>query len=153
MNDRLILTRGHKAWLYGAYGLLTLSGVLWLVFHFFLRGKGEFGDAPHPWQPTALQVHGFAAMATLVMLGTLLPGHVRRGWRANKSLRTGVSLLAFNGILALTGYGLYYAGGEKLREWTSLVHWVLGLAAPVTMALHVWIGHRARRRPAPLIRH
>ena len=54
-------------------------------------------------------------------------------------------LLTAFGILTLTGYGLYYAGGEKLRAWTSLIHLWLGLALPIIIALHVWLGHRSRR--------
>jgi hypothetical protein len=41
--------------------------------------------------------------------------------RANGS----IFLSAF-AVLTITGYGLYYAGGERLRAWTSWIHLAVG---------------------------
>ena len=48
------------------------------------------------------------------------------------------------GILTITGYGLYYAGGERLRAWTSWIHLAVGLALPLLLILHIWLGKRTR---------
>jgi hypothetical protein len=44
----------------------------------------------------------------------------------------------------VTGYGLYYAGGESLRAWTSWIHLAVGLALPLLLILHIWLGKRTR---------
>ena len=44
-------------------------------------------------------------------------------------------------VLTATGYLLYYAGNQQLRESASAIHWILGLGSP---AIFLW--HRAGRR-------
>lgn len=92
----------------------------------------------------AMKVHGAGAMAILVLVGMLLTGHVRIAWRARRNRSSGSLFLAAFGILAVTGYGLYYAGGEQLRAWTSWIHLAVGLALPFLLILHIWLGKRTR---------
>jgi len=47
--------------------------------------------------------------------------------------------------LTVTGYGLYYAGGEMLRAWTSWIHLGIGLALPILLLVHIFLGRRTRR--------
>ena len=65
----------------------------------------------------------------------------RVGIVANGSLFLG----AF-GILTVTGYGLYYAGGESLRAWTSWIHLAVGLALPLLLIASTFLarGHALR---------
>jgi len=87
-----------------------------------------------------LRVHGAAAMVFLVMLGSLLRGHVRGGWKLHRNRFTGAVLIAFNAALVLTGYGLYYFAGEELRPQLSRLHWLAGVATPVIILWHIWRG-------------
>ena len=91
-----------------------------------------------------MKIHGAAAMAILVLVGMLLTGHVRFAWRARRNRCNGSLFLGAFGILTLTGYGLYYAGGESLRAWTSWIHLAVGLALPLLLILHIWLGKRTR---------
>ena len=91
-----------------------------------------------------MKTHGAAAMAILVLVGMLLTGHVRFAWRARRNRGNGALFLGTFGILTVTGYGLYYAGGERLRAWTSWIHLALGLALPLLLILHIWLGKRTR---------
>ena len=68
-----------------------------------------------------MKIHGAASMAILVLVGMLLTGHVRFAWRARRNRGNGSLFLGAFGILTITGYGLYYAGGESLRAWTSWI--------------------------------
>jgi hypothetical protein len=34
--------------------------------------------------------------------------------------------------------------GEKLRAWTSWIHLAVGLALPLLLILHIWLGKRTR---------
>ena len=96
-----------------------------------------------------MRIHGAAAMAILVLVGMLLAGHVRFAWRARRNRGNGSLFLGCFGILTVTGYGLYYAGGESLRAWTSWIHLAVGLALPLLLVLHIWLGKRTRPAAQP----
>jgi hypothetical protein len=131
------LSRHHRQWIYAIGGSLVGSGVAWLVAHYLLADASPFGETHHPSEPWWLRLHGAAVMAFLVVLGTILPGHVTRAWSLRKSraqsvrrnVVTGILMLSLVAALALTGYALYYSGSEELRPYISTGHWVLGLAA------------------------
>lgn len=134
----------HQAWIYSAFGLLFVSGAVWLVFHYFVKIEGEFGPQVHPLEPWSLKIHGAAVMVFMFVLGTLLLSHMDKAWRLRRNLITGIAFVVMNAALIVTGYMLYYFGGETARPIISLVHWILGLAAPVLVALHVWRGRISR---------
>jgi hypothetical protein len=46
--------------------------------------------------------------------------------------------------LSITGYGLYYAGGEMLHGWTSWIHLAVGLALPILLLIQIFLGMRTR---------
>jgi hypothetical protein len=141
------LTDRHKRWVYWSSGLLFISGLFWLAFHYFVRVRGQFGETPHPLEPWWLRVHGGAAMLFLVVVGSLLPIHVRRGWHQRKNLRLGIVILSTALLLTCSGYALYYFGGEETRPFISAFHWIIGLAAPVLLTWHIVAG-RALYAPA-----
>jgi hypothetical protein len=85
-------------------------------------------------------------MLFLVLLGTLLPGHVHQAWRARRNRLSGGGMLAGAALLIVSGYGLYYLGGESARQVTSVVHWAAGLVLPVLLVAHVRAGRRVRVR-------
>lgn len=139
------LSRTHKLTLYATTLAVFGSGAAWTGLHWFARVEGEFGPELHPAEPWLLKAHGAAAMAILVVIGTLLPIHVKRSWLAGHNRSSGAGLLTFLAVLTLSGYGLYYLGDEKLRSLTSLTHIWLGLLLPAILAWHVFHGHRLRR--------
>lgn len=146
------LSRRHERWLYALGGLLLVSGLGWLIAHYFLATAGEFGETHHASEPWWLRIHGAAAMGFLVAFGTLLPVHIVRAWHLGKNRRTGVLMLIVIGLLGVTAYGLYYAGGDVLRTWLSAIHWITGFAATAGLIVHAWKGkhlrhHRVHRKP------
>ena len=146
------LSQRHRLYLYVIGGSLVASGVAWLIAHYLLANPSEFGESHHPSEPWWLRLHGAAVMAFLVLLGTILPGHVTRAWslRKNRALPvrknvvTGTLMLSLVAALALTGYGLYYCGDEDLRPYISTGHWLVGLTAAVSFYQH----HRGALRRA-----
>ena len=140
------LGQRHRRWFYGTFVLLFLSGAIWWALHAWGRIDGEFGPQEHPLTPWMLRLHGAAAMASLVLLGTLLPGHVEKSWRANRNRPNGGGLLVLCAALTVTGYGLYYLANESLRVFTSWSHSLLGLGFPLVIGWHIQRG-RASRRP------
>ena len=137
------LGRRHKIWLYSTLIVVFLTGVAWAGLHYFVRREGEFGPVIHPLEPWSLKLHGAAAMLILIVLGTLVPLHVRGAWLQKRNRVSGGGLFVFFGLLTLTGYGLYYFGGETLRAWTSWLHLGLGVLLPAVLVLHIWWGRRS----------
>ena len=120
-RSKLLLGPLQKRVLYWATVLLWLTGAGWLV---------------RP-APLWLKIHGAAAIAFLLVFGTLLDQHIPAGLRQEEERPSGVWLAILCGLLVLTGWGLYYFGNEALRQWTSRLHWAVGLVLPVLLFLHV----------------
>lgn len=126
---------------------LWASGALWLLLHHFARTQGPFGETIHPLEPVMLQLHGFFLIPALMAFGGIMFGHVGAVWRFRKNRGSGFVMLAAFALLAATGYALYYAGGDALRQAASLTHWICGLAAPAALLRHAFL-RGARARPA-----
>jgi len=142
---RIELSARHERWVLALAGVVFLSGLGWLVGHYLLATPDEFGVRSDPLGPWWLRLHGAAAMGFLVVLGTLLPVHVRRAWQFRLNRRSGATVLTLAGLLIASGYALYYVAGEDLRPALGVLHWVLGLAGLPVLALHVGLGRRAAR--------
>lgn len=128
-------------------GLLWLSGSLWILLRYFGQVQGEFGPEPNPWQTWLLRLHGLLLIPVLMGIGGLLVAHVPMGWHSKAQRSTGVALLAIFGLLTISGYMLYYVGVDDVRSWTSVTHWVIGLAVPGLFLWHYTHVKRSRRRP------
>jgi small-conductance mechanosensitive channel len=126
--------------LYGIFGVLFVSGVVWLLAD---RMKYNADADSDMWQQIAtflLSVHGGSAMVALMMLGALGPMHVQRAWRAKTNRMTGIASVALYGLLIVTAFGLYYLGSDAIRPWISYVHIAFGLAVPAVISAHVMVG-------------
>jgi hypothetical protein len=135
--------RPWQRWLlYSASAVLLLTGVCWALLHY---------GGVHPYLSEAglMKWHGAAAMALLVAIGSVLPAHVPTGWVAMRSRTSGTTMLAGCGLLAVTGYVLYYAGNETVREAASYVHLALGLVLPLVLGTHLQA--KSTRQPATLV--
>ena len=141
--DAIRLGRRHRAWTYTVCGLLFLSGAAWQILHWI----SESAPPQNNLGPWLMRLHGAAAMAALVILGTLIPLHLRRGWIARRNRVSGVAFTGACGVLVLTGYALYYAGSESLRNWSSFTHVAVGLAGPFALLWHIWLGRKSRDQP------
>jgi Prokaryotic cytochrome b561 len=128
----VLLGTWHKRTLYTATALLWLTGVLWL------------------WQPLVplwMKIHGAAAMGFLMVFGALLLRHVPLGWQQERQRPSGVWLIVLSAALIVTGWGLYYAVDRQVRDWTGKIHWIIGLAFPAIIALHIVLGRYSSERP------
>jgi hypothetical protein len=143
--DLIRLGPWHQGAVYGTTAALVVSGIIWLVLHYFFAASGEYGPQIHPLEPWMLRLHGAAAMAGLIVYGSLLPVHVRRAWSIRRNVVLGIGLGSVMLLLTITGYLLYYAGDENTRPFISAGHWIVGLAVPVLLVWHIVSG-RARAR-------
>ncbi len=141
------LPRWHEWSIYVGFGMLLLTGLAWLGFDRWIRIAGEFGPEHHPGQHLLLVVHGAAAYAFLIVVGALVPVHVKVGWSTARNRLTGLAIASLLGFLALTALGLYYIGGDVGREWSSLAHWIAGIVAAPALIIHVLRGLRGTTPP------
>lgn len=139
----------HRRALYAIFALLLISGLLWLGFHYFVSLKTDFGDTHHPLEAWWLKLHGLAAMLSLIVFGSLMPGHIRNAWQYRKNRGSGGTMVAVMTVLALTGYFLYYVGSEEIRQFTGIVHWAIGLALTPLLIMHIALGRRTRSQSSP----
>ena len=140
----LQLGRRHRRLLYAACLSLFISGTAWAWIQ-HLDEAGKAGDTLVKLKQPLIAVHGFSAMTFVLLLGTLLVGHVRRAWHAHKNRKNGAFFLIAISLLTLSGYALYYIGDEHWRGWTSNLHLWLGVTAPALLILHIRQGRRSMR--------
>ncbi len=138
----LQLSRLHRLTLYAACLTLFISGAAWAWIH-HLDESGRASDGWVELKQPLIAIHGFSAMAFVLLLGTLLMVHVRHAWHAHKNRKNGVFFLAVMGLLVLSGYALYYLADENRRARVSNFHLWLGVAAPALLILHIWLGLRS----------
>lgn len=149
--EAIRLPRPHRWLLYTGFLVLVLSGCAWLMVHYLLISQGPYGPAPHSLEPLWLKIHGAAAMAALVGLGSLTTGHIRRAWHVRRNRMSGGLLLGLFLGLTVTGYLLYYFGGESLRPAISFIHWVGGLVAVIGFAVHLILGRNSSRHSRDVV--
>ena len=141
MASALQLDRRFRWCLYAAVAILFATGAGWLVADQLKEApNGEFWQAA---TANLLMIHGAAAVIALLLLGGLFPSHIVRAWRGRLNRMSGSVMVFCNTVLIVTAFGLYYLGSETLRPLISDLHIVVGLALPLLLALHIWLGrHR-----------
>jgi hypothetical protein len=143
----LRLPRWHEWLIYAVTGLLVVTGVGWLLLDRFGKVNGEFGPEPSPTLPWLLLIHGAAAYGFAIAAAMLIPVHMRLGWNAGRNRRSGLLLVAISLFLILTGLALYYSTAEDFRSTSSLAHWLVGLAMPMLVLIHLIRGKKSRPGP------
>jgi hypothetical protein len=120
-----------------------LTGGLWLLFHHFLVKQGEFGPQNNWLEPWWLKFHGAFGFASIWLFGLLWAVHVTRAWPLARRRWSGGVMVGLMAWLILTGYLLYYIGNDEARSAVSILHWSIGLVAPIVF---VWHHRRLRNR-------
>jgi len=103
-------------------GMLTCSitGGLYLVGHQFHLNKALLGSH------TVLAWHGLAAIVATLAIGSVLPFHLKAGFKSKRKLISGISQIGCLSLLLITAALLYY-GSEGIRDLAITTHWVVGL--------------------------
>ena len=128
--------------LYAMTAVLFGSGAAWLA----TRCLESWAPGPQSWAAVSMRIHGAAAMAVLAIAGGAVALHVTSAWPEGKNRASGLALGTVLIVMTVTGYCLYYTGGESPRAFASLSHWILGLALPLFFAAHAWLGRKSGRR-------
>ena len=145
--DRVLLPRWQRWWVYATTGLLVASGLLWLALD-----VARADQSPSRFQVWSLRIHGVSAAAAAIAYGSLITAHIRIGWALDRNRILGAVNGAIVVALVATGSALYYAPSEEIRAVASIVHWVIGIAMPVALVVHIYRGRLVRRRGQALPR-
>ena len=137
------MSRGLRAAVLVAAGLLWLSGALWMLAHYLFPGHNEFGPLPNAYEAPLMRLHGLTAVVGVFLFGWLGASHVTARWSAWAGRPSGLWLLGCALVLVVSGYALYYTTGP-LHDVAALLHEWLGLAT-LGVALVHWLGVRAAR--------
>lgn len=138
--------RYFLALLWSGLILLIASGLVLSPGMFELRLQWEVPwSLPGGWRSVAAATHGLMAMLLLVIVGALLPLHVRSGLRFARNFASGIVLLTALATLAASGWAIYYTVNEDLSAFASMLHLGTGLAGVVPWCIHVIRGRRLRR--------
>jgi len=127
----------HRRALYWVAGTLFVTGVFWALLHYLPRQLGLDESSAMAGAAFTMKLHGAAAMLALVLIGTLVPGHISHGLENNINKASGIGMLFLLGLLVVSGYFLYYAGSDEARQVNSFVHLAAGIALPATIVVHV----------------
>ena len=130
----------QKTAVYITASIVGVSGLLWFILHDVLAENLD--DLTH----LSLMLHGVSAYALLVLIGSLLPVHVRWGWLRRRNLLTGLIVTATMAILTVTALVLYY-GSEEIQVPGKWVHLAFGLGSFVVFPAHAFMGLK-KRHPA-----
>jgi|SRR6185369_2512954 predicted MFS family arabinose efflux permease len=141
-------SRSRRLMIYGIAAAVWLTGAVWVVLHYFFISEGPFGAAPHPLEFWSLVSHGAAAFAALWLFGLLWGVHVPIGWRLQRRRWSGGVMFGLAAWLILSGYLLYYVGNDQVMSVVAILHWSLGLAAPLLFLLHRFARERPRSKNA-----
>ena len=114
-------------------GMMTCSitGIMYLLGHQFQIQRSTLGTH------SILAAHGIAAMLATLALGSVLPFHIKAGYKSKKKRWSGCSQLSFLAVLLVTSALLYY-GPEQIRDITIDVHWMTGLLFFAIFLLHAF---------------
>jgi hypothetical protein len=137
LREKVRLEPWHRRLFYMVFGVLWGSGSLWLLIEWFK--DPELGVARTLLQTISMKVHGATMLVYLALLGTLI-AHIRRGTALKANRLSGFTMIALNGVLAVSGWLLYYVSDDTLREFSSLFHWTIGLIALPLLCAHILAG-------------
>lgn len=114
-------------------GLMTCSitGLMYLLGHQFQIQRSTLGTH------SILAAHGIAAILATLAIGSVLPFHIKAGYKSKKQWWSGFSQLGFLAVLLISGALLYY-GPEEIRDAVIDTHWIVGLLFFAIFILHVF---------------
>jgi hypothetical protein len=128
--SRLGKMPGWQKW-FVILGMLTCSttGSLYLLGHEFGLARSQLGAH------SILAMHGLAAMLATLALGSVLPFHLKAGFKSKTKWISGFGQLGFLATLLISG-GLLYYGPEEIRETVIDIHWMIGLLFFALFIMH-----------------
>ena len=136
--------------IYWTVSLLTVSGLIWLAAHWAMPSEQQLANDTAQINAKlamcmqlkywSIRVHTFVALVVLIVIGSLIPAHILARWPLKRNIWSGVVNIAAFIVLTLTGYMLWYVSEGGIKQWATWLHWVIGMALPIVLAVHIKLG-------------
>jgi hypothetical protein len=130
------MSRRFRLTLVWVSSLIWLTGLGWMLLHYFLQQPGEFGATPHPLEPITLRIHGLLAIMGIFLFGWISGRHVIDAWYRRNQHISGVWLFVACLLLASSGYALFYVTHEASHQTLSIIHQVIGIGIAALAWMH-----------------
>ena len=133
------MSRLQLFYLHASIALTTITGVVFAVMKYFMKGTDEFSVVNHPWQPHMLAAHVVIAPLLLFVLGWSFSNHMLPKYRFGngKNRRSGMWSMLLIAPMTLSAYLLQIATNETLREAMAAAHWVSSGLFVIGYAVHL----------------
>jgi hypothetical protein len=139
------MKRWEAWWNHAALAAISLTGVAYGIFKYWVSSPDPDSRAGHPMQPGLMKAHLLVAPFAIFGVGLLLRRHavlkLRKGETSGRS--TGLMLLGIFLPLVLTGYLIQAFVEPGAVHATGYVHAALGALVALAYAFH------PKRRAAP----
>ena len=136
--------------IYWTVSLLMVSGLIWLAAHWAMPSEQQLATDTAQINAKlamcmqlkywSIRVHTFVALVVLIVIGSLIPAHILARWPLKRNIWSGVVNIAAFIVLTLTGYMLWYVSEGGIKQWATWLHWVIGMALPIVLAVHIKLG-------------
>lgn len=140
------MKRWEAWWNHAALSAVSLTGLVYGIFKYWVVNPDPDSRMGHPWQPFLLKAHVLVAPFAVFGVGLLLRRHalakLRQGEPSGR--KTGTLMLWLFPPLALTGYLIQVFVSTGMVRATGWIHAGLGLVFLLGYAFHP-----KRRAPAP----
>jgi len=107
----LQLERWHRWMIYLIVLMLLFTGIVWARLQ-NLEQSGPPDSLLRTVKPWLLKIHGLSAMVFMVLIGTLLPVHVRHAWHAKKNRGIRTSTTKNTPVFHQTVHELLFLGAK-----------------------------------------
>jgi hypothetical protein len=139
------MKRWEAWWNHAALAAVSLSGLAYGIFKYFIPSADPDSRIGHPWQPGLLKAHILVAPFAIMGVGLILRRHalarLRKGEPSGR--RTGASMLWSFLPLVLSGYLVQVFVAPATVRWTGWIHAGIGMLFVLGYAFHP-----KRRAPA-----
>ena len=122
----------QRSFVIGGMLACSITGIAYLAGHEFQIQRSALGSHD------ILVAHGVAAMIATLALGSVMPFHIKAGYKSKRKWLSGFSQLTFLGVLLVSGALLYY-GPEEIRDGVITTHWIVGLLFFSIFLLHAFV--------------
>ena len=132
------MKRWEAWWNHAALAAVSLTGLAYGVFKYFVPNADPDSRIGHPMQPWMLKAHILVAPFAILGIGLLLRRHalarLRNGEQSGR--KTGVLMLWIVLPLALSGYLIQVFAAPGAVRWTGWIHAGIGLLFGLGYAIH-----------------
>ncbi|HAT39058.1 hypothetical protein [Polynucleobacter necessarius] len=122
----------HRLFLICGIVTCSITGLIYLLGHHFQIQRSTLGSH------SILATHGVAKILASLAFRSVLPFHIKAGYKSQRQWLSGFSLIGYMTILIISAALLSY-GPEDIRDIAMDTHWVVGLLFFATFLVHVFI--------------